>query len=213
MTPQPATAAPHPIDPAILDAMRSATLDALPPHPNASAAETAALRESAFAFLAALHPADLMQATLATRIVATHYAAMACFRRAAREDLPIALHLRVMGKAVALCRLMDGTMRELDRCQGRLVPHPAARPTVPRASGPTARAQPAPEAAPASMPQPPPVVEGRHARRVRERAERRLAALVQRPGVGANAVANAMRERLYAEVEAHAATAAMALAA
>jgi hypothetical protein len=213
MTPQPATAAHLILDPATLDAMRNATIGALPPRPNASEAETASQREGALAFLTALRPADLMQATLATRIVATHYAAMECFRRAARDDLPIALHLRMVGKAVALCRLMDGTLRDLLRSQGVPALRPVTRSAAMPASAPATRTQPAPEAAPARVPSQPPMVEGRHARRVRERAVRQLAVLAQRAGLGTNAVRDALQERLQAEVAASAATAAMTLAA
>jgi hypothetical protein len=188
--------------------MQRATLDALPPHPDASETDKAAQREGALAFLAALFPRNPVEATLAAGIVAAHYAAMECFRRAARGDLSVDLHLRTVGKAIALCRMTDAAMRDLARRQGSLAVQPAARP----ASVPAGRAQPAPEAARASPPVQPPAAEGRHERRRRERAERHLAA-AQRAGLGTGAPHNAMQQRLLAEVAARAAASAAAVAA
>jgi hypothetical protein len=210
MTSPPTQTPAVPLNPASLAAMQRATVDALPPRPGASAAETAAQREGALAFLAALLPRNPVEATLAAGIVVAHYAAMECFRRAARDDLSVDLHLRTVGKAIALCRMIDATMRDLARRQGSLAGQPAARP----AAVPAGRAQPAPEAARAETPpQQPPAAEGRHERRRRERAERHFAAAAQRAGRGAGAAANAMQQRLRAEVAACAAASAEALAA
>jgi hypothetical protein len=199
---------PPALGPAILAALQCAILDALPPHPGASEAQKAAQREGALDFLAALLPRNPVEATIAAGIVAAHYAAMECFRRAARGDLTVDLHLRTMGKAIALCRMIDRGMRDLARRQGGLGVQPPARP----ASVPAPRVQPAPEAARASTPSQPPVAEGRHERRRRERAERHLAAAVQRAGRGSGAADNAMQQRLLAEVAARAAASAVAAA-
>jgi hypothetical protein len=207
------------LNPATLAAMQRATVDALPPPPGASEAEKAAQREGALAFLAALLPRNPVEATLAAGIVVAHYAAMECFRRAARGDLSVDLHLRTMGKAIALCRMIDRGMRDLARRQGSLGVQPAARPASVRSASVQpvpelgARAQSAPEAARASTPPQPPVAEGRHERRRRERAERHLAAAAQRAGLGSGAADNAMQQRLVAEVAARAAASTVAAAA
>jgi hypothetical protein len=189
--------------------MQSAVIDGLPPRPDATEAEKAAQREGAVAFLAALFPRNAVEATLAAGIVAAHDAAMDCFRRAARDDLTVDLHLRTVGKAIALCRLIDAAMRDLARRQGNSAVQPVARP----ASVPAARAQPAPEAARAITPPQPPAAEARHERPRRERAERHLAAAAQRAGLGTGAADNAMQQRLLAKVAARAAASAVAVAA
>jgi len=197
------------LDPATLAAMQCAIIDALPPRPDASEAQKAAQREGALAFLTALLPRNPVEARLATGIVVAHYAAMDCFRRAARDDLTVDLHLRTVGKAIALCRMIDVAMRDLARRQGSLALQPAARPASARpVPVPTARAQPAPDAAQASTPPQPPIAEGRHERRRRERAERHLAAAAQRAGRGSNAADIAAQQRLLAEIAARAATSA-----
>ena len=116
------------LDPATLTATQCAIIDALPPRPDASPAQKAAQRDGALAFLAALLPRNPVEARLATGIVVAHYAAMDCFRRAARDDLTVDLHLRTVGKAIALCRMIDVSMRDLARRQGGLAVQPAARP-------------------------------------------------------------------------------------
>jgi hypothetical protein len=209
MNPSPTQTPTLPLDPAAVAAMQSATIDALPPRPGASEAEKADQRAGAFAFLAALRPHDLMEATLATRIVSLHYAAMECLRRAARDNLPTDLHLRTVGKAVALCRMMDGTTHELRRCQAGRVVQPAGLPAL----GAVPQAQAAPGVVRAGTPVQPPVMEGRHERRHRERAERHLASAVRAAGLRTGALENAMQQRARAEVAARAAGPAMAVAA
>jgi hypothetical protein len=213
MNPSPTQTPTRPLDPAAVAAMQSATIDALPPRPSASEAEKADQRAGAFAFLAALRPRDLMEATLATRIVSLHYAAMECLRRAARDSLPTDLHLRTVGKAVALCRMMDGTTHELRRCQAGRVGQPAGLAAVLPALGTAPQPQAAPGVVRASTPVQPPVMEGRHERRHRERAERHLASAVRAAGLPKGALENAMQQRARAEVAARVAGAAMAVAA
>jgi hypothetical protein len=177
----PPTQIPTPtLDPATLTAMQYATIDALPPRPDASPAQKTAQRDGALALLAALLPRNPVEATLAAGIVVAHYAAMDCFRRAARDDLTVDLHLRTVGKAIALCRMIDASMRDLARRQGSLAVQPAARPRSVQPA-PAAHAQPTPEAAQPSPPPQPPIAEGRHERRRRERAERHLAAVHSEP--------------------------------
>src|SRR5580658_8082886 len=90
------------LDPATLTAAQCAIIDALPPRPDPSPAQQAAQRDGALAFLAALLPRNPVEATLAAGIVAAHYAAMECLRRAARDDLTLDLHLRTVGKAMTV---------------------------------------------------------------------------------------------------------------
>ena len=228
MTAIPVAVPPLPLVPAILAALQCAILDALAPHPGATEAQKAAQREGALDFLAALHPRNPVEATIAAGIVAAYYAALDCFRRAARGDLTMDLHLRTMGKAIALCRMVNVGMRDLARRQGGLGVQPAARPapvrpapvqresvqpeSVQPAPEPGARAEPAPETAQATTPPLPPVAEGRHERRRRERAERHAAAAARRAGRGSSAADIATRQRLLAELAA-ARTAASAVAA
>jgi hypothetical protein len=104
-------------------------------------------------------------------------------------------------------------MRDLARRQGGLGVRPVAWPaSVQPVPEPAARAQPAPEAVRASTPPQPPVAEGRHERRRRERAERHLAAAAQRAGLGSGAADIATQQRLVAEVAARAAASAVAAA-
>ena len=114
--------------PASLAAMQSAVLDGLPPRADASEAQKAAQREGALAFLAALLPRNPVEATIATGIVVAYYAALDCFRRAVRGDLTVDLHLRTVGKAIALCRMFNVGMRDLARRQGGVAVQPVARP-------------------------------------------------------------------------------------
>jgi hypothetical protein len=218
MTVSPTQAQDLPLDHAAFAAMQNAVIDAVPPRPGAGTAETQDQRAGALAFLAALRPGDPVQAMLAAHIVAAHYAAMACFQSAARDDLPPALHQRMVGKAVTLCRLLVATLRDLDRRQGGLAPRAVARP----AAVPAARAQAvADQVVQASTPAQPKAPEGqherqhegRHERRRRERAERHLAAAARRVGPGGDARELAMQQLLLAEVAARAAAPAMGLAA
>jgi hypothetical protein len=231
----PATQTPTlPLGPAILAAMQCAILDALPPHPDASEAQKVAEREGALDFFAALCPCNPVEATIASGIVTAHFAAMDCFRRAARDNLTANLHLRTVGKAIALCRMIDVGMRDLTRRQGGLGLQPAAqsalaRPAPVRADPvrtdsvrpqpvqpmpePAARAQPTHEAAWASKPPQPRVGEARHERRQRERAERHAAAAAQRASRVSGGAGVATQQRLLAELAAARAAAAAVAAA
>ena len=149
---------PFPLDPAALDLL----LDAVPLPPGASAEDLAARRRLALDTIASLRPRDQLEAALASHVVAAHYAAMAAFRSAAQPDLPDHLQLRHQGKAIAMSRLMDATLRALQRRQQepalpattRLQSAPAT-PTK-QAPQPAAAAQPAPAARPAPPPPVPP---------------------------------------------------------
>ncbi len=216
---------PLPVDPVTFAAMLRTTVDALPFHPRASAEEKAHMREAASLVVAALRPRDPLEAVLAARFVSAHYHVMEDFRAAAEPNLPPALQLRYQGRLIALCKTMDATLKTfLDRQTAAPrrpaevaapVAAPEARPAAEaaRADAPPAPvpAEAAPEAAPASTP-PRPVVEGRHARRVRERAERH-AERANAVGVALGGSGQEMHKRLLAELAARAAGSVTALAA
>ena len=142
---------------------------------------------------------------------------MEYFRRAAREDMSLDMHLRIVGKAVALCRIIARAMDDLARRQGIPALRAAARPVSISAvrvqSAPeAARTPPAPEAARVAAPVQPPVAKNRHERRARKQAVRHFATAARRVGLGASAVVDALQERLLAEVAARAAAPAVAVA-
>jgi len=216
---------PLPLDPVTFAAMLRTTVDALPFHPQASAEEKAHMREAASLVVAALRPRDPLEAVLAARFVSAHYHVMDYFRAAAQPNLPPALQLRYQGRAIALCKTMDATLETfLDRqteaprrpaVVAAEVAAPEAQPAAEaaRTDAPAAPApeEPTPEAALASTP-PRPVVEGRHARRCRERAERH-AARAKAAGVALGGPGQELHKRLLAEVAARAAASMTALAA
>ena len=221
MTQSPTQPQPLALDALTHAAMLCTTMDALPYHPRASAEQKAAMREAASLVVASLRPRDPLEAMLAARYVSAHYHVMDDFRAAAQPNLPPALQLRYQARVIALCKTMDATLETfLDRQTAAprrpaVVAAPEAQPAAEaaRTDAPAAPApaEPTPEAAPASTP-PRPAVEGRHARRCRERAERHAAA-AKRAGLAAGASADAMHKRLLAEVAARAAASITALAA
>jgi len=205
--------------------MLCTTMDALPFHPRATADQKAAMREAASLVVAALRPRDALEALLAARFVSAHYHVMDDFRAAAQPNLPPVLQLRYQTRLIALCKTMDATLETfLDRqteaprrpaVVAAEVAAPEAQPAAEaaRTDAPPAPAlaEPTPEAAPASTP-PRPAVEGRHARRCRERAERH-AARAKAVGVALGGPGQEMQKRLLAEVAARVAASMTALAA
>jgi len=210
--------------------MLCTTMDALPFHPRATADQKAAMREAASLVVAALRPRDALEALLAARFVSAHYHVMDDFRAAAQPNLPPVLQLRYQTRLIALCKTMDATLETfLDRQTAAprrpaevvaAVAAPVAAPVAAQPAAEAARtdappapalAEPTPEAAPASTP-PRPAVEGRHARRCRERAERH-AARAKAVGVALGGPGQEMQKRLLAEVAARVAASMTALAA
>jgi len=153
MQPQPTAPnpAPLPLDPGTYAALLQTTLDTLPHHPAATAAEITNQRQAAADAIATLRPRDAVEAMLATRVVATHYAAMDCLRCAAQPGLPLALKLRCVGKFATLSRLADATRQALTQAQAR----PALQPATALAPIPAPRPQPAPVAAAPATEAPP----------------------------------------------------------
>jgi len=209
------------LDPLTHAAMLCTTMDALPYHPQATAEQKAEMREAARLAIGRLRPRDPLEAMLAARIVGFHAHLVDNLRSAAQSDLPPDLRLRFQGRAMALARVMDATVFKLQDLQTvparRATALPASAPAllaavpVVPAAVPAPDAEPAPEATLGRTP-PRPVVEGRHARRLRERAERH-AARAKAAGLAAGGPEDELRKRLLAEVAARAAASITALAA
>ncbi len=151
MTQQPVAAQPAPLDPAILAAMLRSTDDSTPLPPAASADEIDSRRQAAQITTAAMRPRDPVEANLAARYVAMHHAIMENMRCAAQADLPAELKLRHTGKALALARMCDVTLRGLEFRQA----HPALDPVAVLPPLPAPRPRPVMVAAPGTpAPQP-----------------------------------------------------------
>ena len=220
MTQSPTQRQPLAVDALTHAAMLCTTMDALPYHPRASAEQKAAMREAASLVVASLRPRDPLEALLAARFVSAHYHVMDDLRAAAQPNLPSALQLRYQARAIALCKTMDATLCALLDRQTAAPRRPMevaasvdaqSAPETAQTDAPPAQVEPTPEAALASTP-PQPVVEGRHARRCRERAERH-AARAKAVGVALGGPGQEMQKRLLAEVAARAAASGIALAA
>jgi hypothetical protein len=150
-------APPLSLDPATRSTLLQTIVDCLPVLPNASDTERAALRDAAFALVAALDPRDPVQAMFTAHLIAAHYAALNAYRCAARHDLPLALHTRYQKSAASLSRLTIARLRELKRLQGvTLLPAKVAAPVAgaraPQAQTAAAGA-PARQAVPAARPE------------------------------------------------------------
>ena len=102
---------------AILTTMLRTTLNALPVNPDATAEETAALRQMVEYALTELEPNTPIQAMLASRIISADFAVMECFRRSMLPDLPHNHVARYQANVVRLSRLADATRRELRMLQ------------------------------------------------------------------------------------------------
>jgi hypothetical protein len=240
------------LDPDTLATLLRTTADAMPHHLGTCAEDVARQQRAVFNAITRLGPRDPVEALLASRIVAMHFHIMENLYRAGQPDLLPGLQLRFQAKAHALSKLVDATLFELrDRQTAELVwpgagsrlrasglpvsgvPVSGSEPRAQPVPVPTPRPQPAPEAARASAPLlQPPLAEGRHERRRRERAERHAAARAsaRQPAATvsarqpAAAVAlpadvapagstDALHQRLLAGVAARAAASATALAA
>jgi hypothetical protein len=202
------TAQSQAVAPATLRAMLAGMLETLPQQQDASPELLASQRETAIGAVAELRPRDALEAALAVRVIATHRAVMECFRLSAQPDVPPSLHLRQLGKAVTLSRLMDTTLQALFRRQEGPALQPAALPAeavpapAPRPAAPVPQASPVP--AKAARPQP---LQTRPVPPAREAAP-------SRPAAGAQpALSEETRARLLQELAARSATAALPAAA
>jgi len=120
--------APNPLAPATLDVLLRGTLDSLPCHKRATAAEQTTRREAACLAIAALGPRDPIEAMLAAGVVAAHYHMMDSMRCAVQPELPATLQLRFLGRAIALSNLASATQRDLEGRQTRAALQPVGIP-------------------------------------------------------------------------------------
>lgn len=104
-------------DPAIFGAMLRATIQGIPVNPNASEADIGENRKAAVIALTSLRPRDPIEAMLAARIVATNFAALACYCRAGLPDCADDVMLRLHAEAIALSNLATRLLRELRELQ------------------------------------------------------------------------------------------------
>ena len=163
MTAEPTQFAPHLLDPAVRAVLLASVYDALPIPPNASPEEITAKRHAARQYIAALDPADPIEAMLVARHVAAHYAFIAAIHQVMQGGHPPNLHTRYQRNAIALHRMAASLLRDIQRRQAARTRPPAEQPAPTPAPRPqqtqaTARpATPAPRPAPAEQrPAPPP---------------------------------------------------------
>jgi hypothetical protein len=117
-----------PLDPATTALL----IDCLPTPVGLSELGVARRQQSALEMAGVLRPRDPVEAAMAVRIVASHYAAIDNYRCAVQPELPAPLMLGFQGRALALSRLMDTTLGALERRQTR----PALRlETMPEVEG------------------------------------------------------------------------------
>jgi hypothetical protein len=114
--------------PSVAD-MLTSVFATLPGEPQRNADEVTHAQQAAAATLVALMPADALEAEMAVRIVAAHFAAMDCFRRAALPEVPDAMAIRLRGNAMGLSRMAERMTAALERRQGtdRAALSPAAK--------------------------------------------------------------------------------------
>jgi hypothetical protein len=136
--------------------MLDATLATLTLDPTRNVEDLKTEREAATAELAALQPRDATDAAFAARAVATHHAAMECFRRAAVPGLSDDVAMRLLNRAAALSRLSMQTVQLLEQRTGVVRGARAAAAVNPVAAAAAARGgqQPMPSERPASAASP-----------------------------------------------------------
>jgi hypothetical protein len=139
--------APHLLDPAVLLA---SVYDALPIPPNASPEEITAKRHAAKQYIAALDPADPIEAMLVARHVAAHYAFIASIHEVMQGGHPPNLHTRYQRNAIALHRMAASLLRDLQRRQAARARPPAEQPAPGPSPTPAPRPQQAQPARPAT---------------------------------------------------------------
>ncbi len=147
----------HLLDPANRAVLLDSVFDALPLPPDTPPELIAAQRAAAVKFISALDPGDPIEAMLVARYVAAHYACVAAFHEVMQGDHPPNLHMRFVGKAIALARLTASMMRDLHRRQAnRRLPAvaPPARAPAPHTQPTPTAAQPARPTVPVPRPVP-----------------------------------------------------------
>ena len=166
MNPPATQFAPHLLDSAVRAVLLASVYDALPIPPNASPEEITAKRHAAKQYIAALDPADPIEAMLVARHVAAHYAFIAAIHQVMQGGHPPNLHTRYQRNAIALHRMAASLLRDIQRRQAARARPPAEQPVPgptptpaprPQQAQPARPATPAPRSAPAQQrPAPPP---------------------------------------------------------
>jgi hypothetical protein len=133
--------APHLLDPAVRAVLLASVYDAVPIPPNASPEEITAKRHAAIQYIAALDPADPIEAMLVARHVAAHYAFIASIHEVMQGGHPPNLHTRYQRNAIALHRMAASLLRDIQRLQAARPRPPAEQP----ASGPSPTPAPRPQ--------------------------------------------------------------------
>ncbi len=110
----------------LLDHLLDTILAAIPAAPDDTDQRRAARREIARLALLALQPKDAFQAMLAAQAVAAHHAVMDNLRRAAQPDLAPAMAARLRANAASVARMMQATVRALQKQQAPSDALPAA---------------------------------------------------------------------------------------
>ena len=118
----------------LLDHLLDTIIAAIPAAPDDTDQLRATRRHVARLALLALQPTDAFQAMLAAQAVAAHYAVMDNLRRAAQPDLAPAMAARLRANAASVARMMQATVRSLQKQQA-----PADAPRARRAPTPTPR--------------------------------------------------------------------------
>jgi hypothetical protein len=111
-----------PIDPALIHSMIETLAGAWP---GGSAEDR---RHAARAALEALQPNDLIEAMLATRVIAAHHATMDGYQRAMQPGVSDAEAVRLRNNAIAAARSFDAALRTLEKRRQA----PADAPAKPR---------------------------------------------------------------------------------
>ncbi len=120
----------------LLDHLLDTIVAAIPAAPNDTGQLRAARRETVRLALLALQPKDAFQAMLAAQAVAAHYAVMDNLRRAAQPDLAPAMAARLRANAASVARMMQATIRSLQKQQTQADAPRSAAPPRARAASP-----------------------------------------------------------------------------
>ncbi len=130
----------HPLPAHLLEHLLDTIIAAIPATPEDTDQLRAARRDIARLALLALQPQDAFQAMLAAQAVAAHHAVMDNLKRAAQPDLAPAMAARLRANAASVARMMQATIRSLQKQQTPAdAPRPATQPPARRAPAPALR--------------------------------------------------------------------------
>jgi hypothetical protein len=95
--------------------MLNSTLDAVAVAPNASPDDVKTQQLAIAMALGALDPGDAIDTLSAARAITAHHAAMECYRRAAKPDVPDRMLTQLLARAASLSRLTTQTIQAIER--------------------------------------------------------------------------------------------------